>query len=968
MSGSERWARLDELLDQALDQPPESRAEWLERETAGDAELRAEVERLLELAVSDDERLSPSGALGGPLWQDVVTYLEGDEPPKRLAPGDRIASYDIVELIGTGGMGAVYRARDPNLNRDVAIKALSRDLREDETFLRRFEREGKLLASLNHPNIAAIYELVVTDDQPFLVLELVEGPTLADRLAEGPLELDEIVSIAHQISEALEEAHGKGIVHRDLKPGNVKLGANGRVKVLDFGVAKTISLENERAGSKEEPTPTPPTTASGTILGTASYMSPEQVRGKTVDKRADIWAFGCILFEMLTGRRPFSGKTTSDILASVLRDDAAWDALPESTPAGLVRLTRRSLEKDPRRRLQDIGDARIELEELRQGVSGSVRPAGARRATRTVSAPSALLLIGLVIGFAVAWLWFRSTSSDLSSRDAVSRTSIVIGPESRLWMGISPALALSPDGRTLAYIAGSGGQSRLFLRRLDRFDPDVVRSSEEARNPFFSPDGQWIGFFAGGSIKKVPTSGGNPDVVIDVGLQPRGATWTDTGQIIFAEAGAPGLFAVDANGGDSRRISETESERVQHLWPHALPNGAVVFTVRREDDGRTRESLAVLTVGTNSVRELRAGTQAYYVDSGHLVYVHDGTVEAMPFDGRRLEPTGPSASLDTLVNVYPGGAASLAVARLGAMAYVPPIDTSVRLDWIDERGRSTTLQVPRGTPSWPRASPDGTRLAVHVGVPGSRDIWILDLERPGSLRQLTHDGAEFPVWSPDGERLAYMTRRHRASGLYTVAADGSEPPRLLFESEITKVPLSWSPQGILAFYAIHGETKRDVLVVPVEEEAEPETFVATPANELAPVFSPDGRWLAYVSDETGRNEVYVRPYPPPGGVVMVSIDGGSEPVWSPDGSTLYYRHDDTIMAVPVIESARELELGSPELQFESELIPNSAGNPLYDAMPNSRGFITMRSPRGRSMDRVYFVSGFDEELGRRATR
>ena len=957
---AERFSLVDRLFDAALDRPVAERSSWLEEACGGDAGLRVEVEALLRLAESD-KPLFESGALSGPIWDDVLSELESMD---ELAPGDRVGSYEIRGLIGRGGMGAVYRAKDATLEREVAIKALTYAFAADPSTLRRFEREAKLLASLNHPNIAVIHDLLQVEDRSYLVLELVEGETLSQRLARGPIELPEVIRIATQLADALEEAHRKGVVHRNLKPSNVKLTPEGRVKVLDFGLAKTDEPAVEEGGTT--PTAEAPTTRSGVILGTPGYMSPEQVRGHAVDKRSDIWAFGCLVYEMRVGTRAFAGATASDAIAAALREEVDWSRLPRSTPPALERMLRRCLKQDARERLQDIGDARIELEELQRDDKSASRTRATFAWRPSASALVVATLFGLLAGAALLSIldWRIPTA-----RKPLLRMSVLVGPGERLWQGASSSIAISPDGSRVAFVGEKEERISLFVRSLDAYDAVPVRSSDGARDPFFSPDGEWVGFFAGGEMRRVHLASGASSSITHASLQSRGASWGADERIVFSQDGAKGLFVVPSAGGKAELLAAPDpgDDVVEYLWPQWLPEQrSVLFTRRRLNASGISDELVVLDLASARVQAIGRGTQGVFVPSGHVVYATGGSLEAVGLDLESLTTTGGSVQVVESVHGYPIGATSFAVSPSGALLYVEPTQTTT-LDWVDRAGTRIPLEIPRGTPGWPRLSPDGHLAALHVGGPETRDVWLLDLERPGSTRQLTYRGGGFPVWSQDGQRIGFMSRQAGSGDLYIVPADGSGPPERVVSGERTKIPVSWSRDGVLAYYEIGEETQRDIWVVDLDGDRTPRPFVATQANELSPVFSPDGRRLAYVSDESGQNEVYVRPYPPPGAVTVISIDGGSEPVWSRDGAQLFYRHADKLMSVSVRYSPR-FEVGRPATAMDAPLLPGSGGNPSYDIAGDGSRFLVLRSAAESSVDELRLVLNWGEELRRAASK
>ena len=956
MINREQFSRVDELFDAALDKPPEERASFLAEACAGDAPLREEVQELLELSAKEDA-LFPSGAMKGPIWEDVARELQGGDDAS-IVFGDHIGPYEILALLGRGGMGSVYRARDPDLEREVAIKVLSRDFADDSSTLRRFEREAKLLASLNHPNIASIYDLLRVDDERYLILELVEGPTLAERLARGPLDLFELLKFAEQIAEAVGEAHRKGVIHRDLKPSNIKITHEGRIKVFDFGLAKTHDEAAAEATTRTELV-SAPTTRVGVVLGTPGYMSPEQARGGRVDKRADVWAFGCLLFEMLTGRRAFDGQTPSDAIAAVLRDQVDWGQVPADTPRALLRLMKRCLRQDTRERLQDIGDARIEITELaRQGTAVD-------RAERGTGTKGRWIALASLAAFLAGMAFFRAIGDrgPYVTRGPLTRSTVVIGPEERLFVGASSTLALSPDASRLAFVAEKENHAMLYMRELGAYGLKAIGGSDDARDPFFSPDGAWIGFFAQGAMKKVAVSRGIAEIVTEAGLQSRGASWGENGMIVFAQDGAQGLFVVPAAGGEPALISELgdDPKVLEHLWPRWLPGErTVLFTVRSSSPTGALDQIALLDRESGTVTILGPGGQASYLPSGHLVYVRGGSIEVAPFDPAGLRLIGSGVPLIAGIHAYPLGASTFATSSAGALVYMERAPSAV-LEAIDLKGNVDVMDVSTGSPGWPRISPDGRLAAVHIGGRESRELWIFDLTRPGSIRQLTFRGGGFPTWSPDGTRIAFMSRRGGTGDLYIVAADGSLPPEHLTGSGTTLIPVSWSPAGVLAYYEIGDVRQKNLWVIDVKNGSEPVPFVESPANELSPVFSPDGRYIAYVSNETGQNEIYVRPYPLPGPVIAVSIDGGTEPVWSPDGSELYYRHGEELLAVP-LRTGSGFSVGSPRAVLNTPAPPTTGSNPAYDVFPSGDRFLILRPPPGAPIDRLRVVLNWHDEL------
>ena len=837
-----------------------------------------------------------------------------------LSRGTRLGAYEIHSLLGAGGMGEVYRARDTRLGREVAIKALPDPFSGDRERLARFEREARVLAALNHPNIAAIYGLEERGADQFLVLELVPGATLADRLAAGPLSLDETVAIARQIALALEAAHEKGIVHRDLKPANIMLTPDDRVKVLDFGLAKPLTTTVSSPDLSHPPTVTNAGSQDGVILGTVEYMSPEQVRGKGVDRRSDIWSFGCVLFEMLAGRKPFQAPSLFETFAVILRNDPDWAALPQPMPESILSLVRRCLRKDPGRRLQDIGDARVELEDASNVAFAAPAPA--------------------------------SLTPGAAARPPM-RLSLALPPSAPLAVGDRPALAISPDGRHLVYVARLERGTQLFLRPMDRLEAVPIAGTEGGSGPFFSPDGQWIGFVAGDRLSKVPIRGGAPLTMCDVSPETRGASWGPDDEVVFAPTPASGLARVAAAGGVPSPLSSLEFDEGErtHRWPESLPHAkAVLFTVGRAGAASFDEAaIAMHSRGDGARRILvERGTHPRWSPTGHLIYARSGVLLAAPFDPGRLALTGPAVPIADGVMTEATGAAQFALSAAGLLIYAPGRTHEVRrsLVWVDREGAVEPLALAPRAFEEPRLSPDGERLAF--GSRGTKnDIWVYEPVR-GTLARLTFEADNFaPLWSPDGTRLTFSSNRDGPSNIFWKLADGSGAEERLVASEYDLVGTSWSPDGrILAFTEYHPKTGGDIWMLSLGDEA-PRPFRQTPFNEYGAAFSPDGRWLAYTSDETGRGEVYVTGFPGPRGKWQISTDGGAEPIWTRDGTELCYRAGASVVAVPVTVGGA-FATGTPRVVVDGQYERGTmTGLPNYDVAPDGRRFvlITEAEPR-----------------------
>jgi eukaryotic-like serine/threonine-protein kinase len=818
--------------------------------------------------------------------------------------GTTLGSYRILDKLGEGGMGEVYRAHDSTLRREVALRILPDVFAADPDRLARFEREARVLASLNHPHIAAIYG--VEEAAPStgsghavraLVLELVEGPTLAERLRAGALPVREALEVARQIAEALEAAHERGVVHRDLKPANVKLTPDGVVKVLDFGIAKMRAPLEDAA--VEASTVTTMGTRPGVVLGTAAYMSPEQARGQAVDKRADIWAFGCVLYELLTGRAAFAGDTLSDTLARVLEREPDWTRLPAEMSAAVRRLVRRCLEKDPKRRLHDIADARLDLDDARDGVrevddvSSSGRPRGV---AMWVAAGLAFTAIAAGV---VGWVL---KPSDLRT---VSRLSHVLPPDVSFGNLARSVIAVAPDGSSIVYAA----TDRLYRRALDELDAVPIRGTEGSPSvPFFSPDGRTLGYWdaAAGELRRITVAGGTP-VSLTRAAALYGANWESDGTIVYGQV--DGVWRVSANGGPPEQLVRIEPAELAY-GPRMLPDGrSVLFSLvaRASMVGQSSAwdtaRVIVQSLDTGERKEIVRGGDARVVPTGHLLYALDAVLFAVPFDLARQEVTGgPVAVIDSLQRGIrgrdgQGGAANYDVSRNGTLVYVPNSaffsDVPRRLLAVDREGNAEPL-IDEERAYWrPRISPDGTRVAVEVLTPNlDAQLWIVDLQRRTST-PLGGEQTGYVAWTPDGESVIYR----RPDGLYRQAADGSLAAQLLLELPAAGRTMDVSRDGIVA--SAVGSPQDDIRTLQLEDGTVSD-FLATPAREHMASFSLDGRWLAYTSNGSGQDEVYVRPFPRTDGVErLVSIGGGSGPVWAPDGSALYYRGaSGDIMAVP----------------------------------------------------------------------
>jgi hypothetical protein len=882
-------------------------------------------------------------------------------------------------------MGEVYRARDTALNRDVALKILPDAFASDPDRVARFTREARTLAALNHPHIAHIHGLEESQAVRALVMEHVDGEDLAERLARGAIPLDEALPIARQIAEALEAAHAQGIIHRDLKPANIKIRGDGVVKVLDFGLAKAMDPESSSstaAALATSPTMTSPAmTAAGIILGTAAYMSPEQARGKVVDKRADIWAFGCVLYEMLTGRRAFGGDDVTETIAAVVRAEPDWSQLPADTPGAIRRLLRRCLEKDRMRRLPDAAVARLEIDDALNPVAAD---ASGARATHVASAagvarwarvlPWALagVLAGALMLMFVLWAPWRPPA-----RPHVTRTTITTsGPAALTVNGLDRNVTISPDGRHVIYVGNNGTQ--LFVRALDALEPvPIATNSAGLRAPIVSPDGQWVGFIAGGKmLQRVAITGGAPVTVTSLDATPRGMTWGPDDSIIFATIDrATGLQRVSAASASAGVTAEVVTRPAQgegdHYQPEVLPGGrAVLFTLVSQRGGQ----LAVLDLATGAQKLLLRGADARYVPSGHLVYLEAGMLRAIAFDANRLETHGPSMPVVSRLSTSLGGTGEFAVATDGTLVYVDAQGSAAAnartLVWVDRAGNEEAIAAAPRAYEHPRISPDGTRVALWISDQED-DIWILDLARAPLTRLTSDPGMDrFPVWTPDSKRVVFASSRDGGNlNLWWQEADNSGTARRLTTSKTPQFPSGMTQDNRVVFSETTPAKRSDVFDVAVDGPGQVTLRVQTNDDERAAVVSPNGRWLAYESNRSGPYEVYVRSFETGGGGgTPVSTAGGTRPLWSRNGEELFYLDaDGALMRVPVKASGAVWHNGPPTKLIARPYFHTGTAGRTYDVSPDGLRFLMIKAPEtGASgvAPALVVVQHWDEELKR----
>ena len=901
--------------------------------------------------------------------------MNDDESAGLLPAGSSFGPYAIVRFIDAGGMGDVYLARDTRLERDVALKLLRPHVTKHAERLARFEREARVLAALSHPRIAALYGIEESGRRPALVMEFVEGPTLAHRIALGPVAADEASTIARQIAEGLEYAHERGVVHRDLKPANIKV-SDEEVKILDFGLAKALDADPERPTLVDSPTLTWMATRQGVILGTAAYMAPEQAKGKTVDRRADIWAFGCVLYEMLTGAPAFRGETTTDILAAVVREEPDWTRFPPGTPAGLVGLIQRCLRKDVRQRLQAIGEARITLDEIASGpptgapVAGTPPLRGRRDALVAAAAGGALVAVAAgVLG------WMQPTPPPQPR--PVTRFTIALPPGHHLAGLQGIAIAVSDDGRQLAYLAaGEDGAIRIYLRAMEGSDARAVAGTENATNPFFSPDGRWLGFLAAGKLQKVPVSGGAPHVLADV-TNSNGAAWTGAHTIAFAPLASP-VQEVSDQGGTPTSLTRMEPGETLQGQPRRLPDEAgVLFGALTAKD-----QVIALQLPGGSRKDLvrgRLGGMPQYSPSGHLVFVQGDTLMALPFDlaQRAVKNTAPPVPVAR-------GVLQFALSLDGTLAYIQgrPDSSPRRLVWVSRGGVVEPLNAPPGGLYQPRLSPDGRRVALDIfDDAGRKQVGVYDIARD-TLAPFTFDGlSRHPIWTRDSRYLLFQSSRDGTQRIYRQPSDGSGEPLPVTEETLPasagvfNIPYSVSSDGVLTYTKLFPTRTAQVWVshptgTPGVPGGNAHQFLETDSGDGAPQLSPDGRWLAYASAQAGRGrQIYVRAFPGPGGPWQVSMDGGNEPQWNPRGGELFFRNGRQMVAVDV-DTRDGFRASKPRTLFEGEFDQVRLGyaRANYDVSPDGQRFLMLQKaqPDPAPPREIHVVLNWSEELSRLA--
>ena len=860
-----------------------------------------------------------------------------------------LSHFRVKSKIGAGGMGEVYRATDSKLGREVALKILPEGFSRDAERMARFKREAQLLASLNHPNIAAIYGLEDADGVRALVMELVEGPTLAERIARGPIPPEEALPIARQIAEALEYAHERGIVHRDLKPANIKITPEGTTKVLDFGLAK--ALTSDEPGLDPSNSPTLAMTQAGFIVGTAAYMAPEQAKGRPTDRRADIWAFGCVLYEMLSGQRAFTGETVSDILAAVLRSDPDLSALPAATPASIQRLLRRSLIKEPKQRLRDMGEARIAIEETLSGASTEGVPAigdgsiGKPSSPLRRAVPWALGASTLLFAAVAAWLVFQPKPTQPVFRFAI------LPPENQIFR-YGGEMDLSPDGRYLAFITQSGpGKQSLWVQPLDSLTAMPIPGSDGANAPFWSPDSKELGFNAAGKLEKFAIAGGQPQTLCDK-CDVSAADWNRDGVILFMNVSNGALYRVPDTGGTPTLVVAPDPARHETSYrsPQFLPDGRhFLFQVATSDKGA--KFIATGSLDSRSVAYLvQESSQASYAAPGYLLYVDQSALMARPFDAKALRFTGPAVAIAQNIGQSNGGFGFFSVSAAGVLTYATGSLTTTgigsatsQMTWYSRDGKKLDTIGQPDIYTDPALSQDGSRVAVAIGEQGARNIWILDTKR-GTASRLTFSSEDDidPAWQSDGSQILFAS--HREGDIYQKAANGLGNEQLLFQSKSEgKRPDDVSPDGRYAIYDAQISAASDELwALPLVGERKPFALVQGIFFANSARFSPSGRYVAYTSYETGRPEIYVETFPQPTGKWQISATGGWQPMWRHDGKELYYLTlDNQLMAVAVDSDSSAFQAGTPKQLFQAQVIPSRGLRNVYVASPDGQRFLML---------------------------
>ena len=848
--------------------------------------------------------------------------------------GKTLGHYEVIGLLGKGGMGEVYRAHDSTLEREVALKILPAAMAHDVERIARFEREARTLATLQHRNVASIYGFEEDSGQRFLVMELVEGEDLSERLKRGTIPLEDVIATAKQIAEGLEAAHERGIIHRDLKPSNIKIDRQGVVKILDFGLARAYAGDpNRQENIENSPTITAMMTRAGTILGTAAYMSPEQAKGKSVDLRSDIWSYGVILYEMLCGHQLFEGETVSETMAEVMKGGIDLDLLPDGTPRWLIRLLERCLDRDPSTRLQSIGEARIALS-LRRTESDS-KPLPAPVANRKSRTWMPLFALFVVVTAALLWFEFRRAARP----DESLSFELTIPNPANLRQGGGLHVTISPDGSRVITLGEGSNVTMLYMRKLDEFEWKPIPGTEDPSLPTFSPDGKWIAFTLNRGIFKVNLNGGAPIQLLDFPGSIDGLSWSDDGYIYLVHSGE--ILRIPDTGGQKESIYQVKAGHVGSIGaPCVLPGSrAVLFDTGSEAMGLGQ--IHALDLKTGTVKDLGlSGSNPKFVPPGVLVYAQNGQVLAVQFDPKHLEVK--SASVPAFDRVWiEEGSMNLDISRAGTVVYLPDLgDNRVTLQVVDRSGLSKNLverSLPFRSVSDPRLSPDGTRLVVSAN---SLHIWMVDI--PTETPTLLSDNGFYPVWSVDGSTVTYGSSRNQSYDLYRVPVDLSQPERLILDKDTNLRTAAMAPDGSLVFREEIPGKGMDLRVWPDEDPKTIAPLLEGPDDELAPAISPDGKWMAFVSDLSGNDEVYVCAFPKPTGRIQISSGGGTSPAWGKDGRQIFYIQRDAMIAATVTTESGVRVLSREQLFTGNYL--QYRWHRQYDVMPDGKHFLMIRNP------------------------
>ncbi len=894
-----------------------------------------------------------------------------------LTPGTKLGPYEIESPLGGGGMGEVYRARDTRLDRTVAVKVLSTRLADRPDLHKRFEREARTISKLSHPHICTLHDIGQQEGVDFLVMEYLEGETLGHRVERGPLPIEQTLKFGIEIAEALEAAHRQGIIHRDLKPGNIMLTKAG-AKLMDFGLAKLVEQSTPVAVAPSEMSTEASSekslTEEGVIMGTFQYMAPEQLEGKDADARTDIFALGMVLYEMATGRPAFTGKTMASVIAAILSSEPPPISTSQPlTPPAFDRVVKTCLAKDPEERFATAHDVRLQLKWIAEApmakLTGGV-PAEPKRWREWVLA----LLAGAAIASAFWWISVRFSNQ----KKTPMHLSVALAPGTISAAGyFFDTFVISPDGKWIVYVAVRGGKQQLFLRAIRESEEKLINGTEDGGHPFFSPDSQWIGFASGNTLKKVPVSGGSPIALCQsstlagggtVATGFVGGTWGSDSRIIFVPQFNAGIWVVSATGGTPQLLLKTDEEkdRVAYLNPQVLPdNKGILFTIVPGRATTADEyNIAVLEPGATEPRILiQGGGNARYVSTGHLVYVRSGALLSVAFDLSRLSVTGTPASVIDGMQTDPVGQAPYSVSETGTLLYEPRGDfkAGAKLAVVDSKGNIRPITDGRDFPLEFSLSPNGRYVAANV-IAANDDVWIYDTARGTPFRLTFEPGDEiYPQWTPDGARVAFGTRFGK---IFWKLADGTGEREEISHGEYPRYPSSFSPDGkMLAFVEIHPSRQRDIWLMPLVGDRKAQAFQTSNADEWAPRFSADGHWIAYVSNETGRDEIYLRPIGSPGGRRRISAEGGTWPIWSRNGRKLFFLKGDKLVVVTLDGQGspvgqERVVLDAPKLgdfQFQ-------ASAPSYDVMPDGEHFVMLLSPHYPSPTHYNIVVNWFEEL------